>query len=308
MHKQIVVSGDPAEVRALADVAQSLEGVISASLAPGASIKPTGDVLTIHVLNAAADDIMRHAQLATKAGRVNLIIATSTAFVDRKHADQIAHDEDEALWEEMESQLRNHGRLSGNYLLLMTLGGMIAAAALAAEGVPQAIAMVGASIIAPGFEPLAKVSQGLVLRRARLVMRAMLALCVGYLSLVGAAALAFAGLAWLGATSHGQLTGKPLLHTLTALDGVSLLPSVCAAVSGVLMVTSLRDAYVVGPLMVLVLISGGALSGAALAVGDYALAGRAAFRVAVDMTLVIVLGAGVFYWKQKTQHRRRLQP
>ena len=43
------------------------------------------------------------------------------------------HDADELLWEEMEQDLRNQGRLSANSLILMALGGSLCAAGVAAH-------------------------------------------------------------------------------------------------------------------------------------------------------------------------------
>ncbi len=52
--------------------------------------------------------------------------------------------------------LRHQGRPTANYLVLMALGGAVAATAFVATGSPQTISLVAASIIAPGFEPLAR--------------------------------------------------------------------------------------------------------------------------------------------------------
>jgi len=78
-----------------------------------------------------------------------------------------------------------------------------------------------------------------------------------------------------------------------------------AAVAGIIMIVSLRDLYVVGPLMVLVLISNVGLTGAALALGEFRLALSALERAGVDVAAILVLGGAVFYWKQRGFHRRR---
>jgi hypothetical protein len=75
--------------------------------------------------------------------------------------------------------------------------------------------------------------------------------------------------------------------------------------AGVIMVVSLRDFYVVGPLMLLVLISGVALAGAALALGEGGIALGALGRTGCDLGLLVVLGGAVFHWKQRHFHRRR---
>jgi hypothetical protein len=83
--------------------------------------------------------------------------------------------------------LRNHGRVSANYVVLMALGGVIAASGFLLESVTQAIAFVGAAIIAPAFEPVAKLAQGLVLRQAKVCGRALVSMAVGY-AVLGATA------------------------------------------------------------------------------------------------------------------------
>jgi hypothetical protein len=61
--------------------------------------------------------------------------------------------------------LRHQSRITANYLSLMALGGAVAATGLVVKSTPQAISVVAAAIIAPGFEPLAKIPMGLALRK-----------------------------------------------------------------------------------------------------------------------------------------------
>jgi hypothetical protein len=130
------------------------------------------------------------------------------------------------------------------------------------------------------------------------------------------------GYAVLGAAAAGLTAVASLLHAgaprtqvtaeefgwLERLEVIPITASACAAVAGVIMVVSLRDLYVVGPLMVLVMIPGVALMGAALAVAEWRVALDALIRVGVDMALIVGLGAAVFAWKQRTFHRRRPLP
>jgi hypothetical protein len=104
---------------------------------------------------------------------------------------------------------------------------------------------------------------------------------------------------------QAKLLAQPVLRIFTHVEAGSLVTSGCAAVAGILMVVSLRDLYVVGPLMVLLPISGVSLIGAALALGQPRVAWGALGRVGVDLVLIVILGAAVFYWKQHRFHRRR---
>jgi len=308
MHKQIVVSGDTQAIQALADDVMRLEGVVGLSLQHATSLKPAGSVLSVYVLNRTADDVLRQASEGTRKGIITIVLSEASAFIDAGKSELIAGDDDEAMWEEVESQLRNHGRISINYLLLMMLGGVITGLAFSLDHVSQAIAFVGASITCPGFEPLAKVSQGAVLRRSSMARHGTTATIAGYGVLILSAAGSFGLLLVLGETTHRQLIAEPIVSSLTSWHAHSLLPSIAAAAAGGLMIASLRDAYVVGPLMVLALIPAAGLAGVSLACGDLRLAGLALARTGVDMLFVLVLVAAVFAWKQKSKHQRPLLP
>jgi hypothetical protein len=308
MHRRISFHGDASALGTLAQQLTSIEGVIGLVHHRGASLKPAGDVLEVDVLNRDADEVLRRAQSHMDAPNAALavVISQSTSMLERAHRHLIENDADEVLWEEMESDLRNHGRVSTNFLILMSLGGIVSACGLLMSPVPRAIALVGAAIIAPGFEPLAKLAQGLALRQGRLCLRGLLSVAVGYGALFAAAFLVVLVLSRAGiGEARTALTSEAVRGPLTHIEPISTLASACAAVAGIMMVVSLRDLYIVGPLMVLVLISGIALAGGALAVGEPGIAWDAVERVAVDAILLLGLGAGVFYWKQRSFHRRR---
>ena len=71
------------------------------------------------------------------------------------------------------------------------------------------------------------------------------------------------------------------------------------------MIVSLRDIYVVGSLIGLVLIPAAAIAGCAAVSGDWGVAWRALARVGVDAGLVLLASAVVFWVKQRTAHHRR---
>lgn len=307
MHRTLVFNGDPTTLANIGRDIAGVERVIAVTLHRGASLKPPGDQLTVQVLNAHADDVVRRATPALDAGIVTMVIAESSALVDSPRSSLIDRDADEMLWEEMESGLRNHGRLSVNYLLLMSLGGIIASLAWAAhEPVDQTIGFVASSIIAPGFEPIAKVAQGIVLRRMKMVSRGALAILVGYVVLIAAAAATFALAGAAEPSVRAHLIVQPPLDGLTGFGLRPLLTTAAAAVAGAMMVASLRDLYVTGPLLALVLVPDTALVGAAFVAGEPALAGKSALRVLADVGMVVLFGCVVFLWKQVRFHRRRI--
>src|SRR5207248_10527497 len=173
------------------------------SLDETACLKPRGGVLDVQALNRSSDEVLRQIQRDIELGKVVVEISESTSIIDVSRQEVIDHDYDEMLWEEMEQNLRNQARISGNSLVLMALGGIITAAAIGAPPSLQVIAMVGASSIAPGCDGIAGISLGLVLRRWKVVSRAAVAALTTYAVAIAAAGATHVALRAAGAAGKG---------------------------------------------------------------------------------------------------------
>jgi hypothetical protein len=185
----------------------------------------------------------------------------------------------------------------------MALGGIITAAAIGAPPALQVIAVVAASIIAPGFDGIAGVSLGIVLRRWKVVGRAAVASLTTYTIAIVSAGTTYTALRAAGATGKG-LEDRTVVELL-AVGPDTFVISAASAVAGALMIVSLRDIYVVGPLMALVLISSASFFGCAVATGSWPVAAQALRRLAIDAAFVVAASALVFWFKQRTVHKRR---
>src|SRR5215212_2894284 len=296
----------PLQTEELVDELAKLDGVISLSVVRGASVKPEGDVLTVHALNRGADEVLRLAEAASEHGRVSVSTGELASLVDPEHERQVAKDVDEALWEDVETRLRHQSRTTANYLLLMALGGAIAATGFAVhQPTEQALSFVAGAVVAPGFEPLANVSVGLALRRWALAARALGSAALGYLGLFLSAALVFLVLRLTGAVTVGGFAHNPgwsqLVHPV--LRGVLL--SACGALAGMLMLTTYRQYLLPGALIALRAIESAALVGAALIAGEPGLAFGALGRFLISAVLIIAAGVLVVWLKQTLVHRRK---
>jgi hypothetical protein len=303
MHRKFVISGDPAVLRRLASELEPMAAIVRISLDETACLKPRGGVLDVQALNRSSDEVLRQIHDDVEQGRVVVEISESTSIIDVSRQRLIDRDYDEMLWEEMEQDLRNQSRITSNALLLMALGAIITVAAIGAPPSMQILAVVAGSIIAPGFDGIAGVSLGVVLRRWRVVGRAATASLAAYGIAILAAGITFAALRGAGAIGLG-LEDRGVVELL-AVGPPMLVISAAAAASGALMIVSLRDIYVVGPLMALVLIPSASFLGCSLATGDWAVAARALRRLGVDAGFVVVASAAVFWLKQHTVHKRR---
>lgn len=284
---------------------RQLDGVVGLSVFPDTSLVPPGDTLTIQVLNREADNVLRSIRDTCRDTHYSIATAEQASLIDPRNDPSIENDVDEAIWEEMETGLRHHGRITANFLLLMALGGGLAAVGLTSEPAPQAIAFVAASVIAPGFEPIAKMPLGLVIGNLDVVRRGLVSLLAGYAVLIGGAALTFAVLLALGTVRAEDVLTNPEVGHLAKPGGRELTVSLYGALAGGLILAAYRRSVIAGALIAVVLIHAAALIGVSLVLGRWDLVGAGTERFGIDV-LVVVVGCGlVFGAKQLLVHQRK---
>ncbi|HEX8326441.1 MAG TPA: DUF389 domain-containing protein [Hymenobacter sp.] len=306
MHRTLELTVPPAVTDALSAQLGELDSVIGLSLQRGASLKPVGDLLTVHVLNRGTDDVLRCARAAIADPQALSVVTSEVAsFIAPANHEAVDDDRDEAIWEEMESGLRHQGRITVNYLLLMGLGGIVAAIGLVSEPVPQAVAFVASAIIAPGFDPMTKVPLGLVLRHWQLVRRGIESFLAGYAVLVAAAALTMWALVAAGETSADALAANGEVQHLAHPKLMELLLAAAGALSGLVILAAFRRSFQAGPLIAMAFIPAAALVGAGLVVGRFDLALEGLERFGADWGFIVALGVPFLWLKQRFVHRRQ---
>ncbi len=304
MHRTIEMSTPASYTDELIRELEDLEQVISLNVVRGGAVKPPGDVLTVHVLNYGADEVMRLADAGRQHGHISVSTAELTSIVDPEREHRVANDVDEALWEEAETGLRHQSRITANYLALMALGGIVGASGLVMEGTSQAITFVAASVIAPGFEPVAKIPIGLALRRWDVARRGLTSLLAGYLALVFSAALVFVLLFLAGVVAVEEFADNPEVQTLADPTLREILVSASGAVAGMVMILSYREYLVPGALIALEIIEAAAMIGVGLVAGELELALAGAGRFGLDVLFIVAGGMLVVVLKQMLFHRR----
>jgi len=284
---------------------KQLDEVVNLTVVREGSHKPEGDVVTVHALNRGADEVMRLADAVRNEGQVSVTTSELTSIVDPDQAREVRNDVDEAIWEEAETSLRHQSRITPNYLALMALGGAVGSTALVVESeTQQAMAIVAASIIAPGFEPLAKISMGLGLRRWEVLRTGLTSVGIGYLALVLSAALVFVVVLLSGLVTIEEFVGNSEVESLAYPAWRDLLVSACGAVAGVIMMLSYRLYLIPGALIALEIIEATALIGMALVAGKPELMYGGAMRLGLDVVFIVVGGMIVVLLKQVLFHRR----
>jgi hypothetical protein len=305
VYRSFTISVPATATDELVPALERLDQVVSLSVERGASVKPPGDVITVHSLNSEAGDVLRAADEAHAHGEVSIATADVASLVDREHAEAIVKDTDEALWEEVEAGVRHQSRPTHNYLLLMAAGGAVAATGFFSTPPTQTIAFVSASVMAPGFEPLAKVPLAIVMRRSTMLVRGLRSALAGYVLIVAAAAITYLVLEATGAATLKNFLGNKEVDKLANPSSLDVLVSSCAAVAGVTMVASRRFALLAGPLIALALIPSAAMAGVSIAAGQADLMAQALERLGLDIALIFVFGLLVAGLKQLLVHRRK---
>ncbi|MBX0292802.1 DUF389 domain-containing protein [Hymenobacter sp. HSC-4F20] len=306
MHRSLALSVPATVTSDLCQQLLPLEDVIGLSVQPGASLKPPGDVITVHVLNRGADEVLRRAQAAVpEPEALSVATAELSSIIAPADGERIMNDKDEAIWEEVEAGLRHQGRPTPNYAALMALGGVIAAVGLVSEPVPQAVAFIASSIISPGFEPIASIPMGTVLRRWHVVGRGLRSVLIGYALFMLTAGLTMLWLVGAGEASASALAANPEVKNIANPSLKEFLLSACGAAAGIVIIAAYRRSVIAGALIALILMPAAALVGCGIAVGQSHLAMEGLTRFLIDVGFVLVLGLLIFYIKQRAVHQRK---
>ena len=304
MQRAIYISVPPSATDELLAELESHEHVTALSVAREASVKPPGDVVTVHSLDRGSDAVLAAAQRAQRHGPVSVATEELLSIADPEHHDKLVRDIDEGLWEEAFTGLGHRGRVTVNFVALIVAGGVIALTGLVTETNQAAVVFVAAATIAPGFEPIAKIPLGLVLRRRALLRRGLRSVTIGYLALIAASAIAYLGLRAAGVITEDQLVANSEVRRLADPSVIDVLVSAAGALTGMIMEVANRRNMIAGPLIALALIPATALVGAGVGAGEVGLALEALMRLALDFALVVCLGAAVVAYKQARVHRR----
>jgi hypothetical protein len=305
MHHQIDVTVPSSAAEDLEKVLADHDGVLAMTRQPEGSVKPPGDVFTLHVLNRSIDDVLAEVEHAREHGPIAVATLRTESVIATGVQDAIEDDADESPWEEFERTLRHHGRMSVNYLVLMALGGVIAVAGLLSPPVPQALALAASAIIAPAFEPVAKLGVAILRGSLYRVRRSLVSVVTGYLILAAAGGVTFLVLRALGLAKPGVLAGSEGVHMVADPTAADWLVGAGGAVAGLVIITSFREAVLAGALIALALVPAAGLVGVGVVAGDTGLLLDGLQRAGADMALVVVLGGIVVFVKDRWIHRGR---
>jgi hypothetical protein len=285
---------------------QQLDGVVGIRLQRGVCLRPPGDLATVEITNRGMGRLMavldRHG-VGTEPGR-GFSTSEPMSMVSASAAGPVADDAGEFTWEEMETALAKESNMTPDALLLTGAAGFVAALGIGTETLHYVI---GAMLIAPGFEPLVRMGLGMV-SGSPCLRRGLMCTLQGYAALVAGAggATALLGPDAL-APDPGPATYLPsadLVEYWSNPTTMSVMTSGVASIAGAVVIASGRPLLTAGVMVALALIPSAALTGMALIRGEWGLAGSASIRWAIDAALVVGVSLPVFACKRSAVHHR----
>lgn len=286
---------------------RGLEDLIGLQVQRGISIYPPGDVVSVSLATSALHELMR---LLDQIGlghdaSVSAMSSDPLSMIAAPQAETLTADVSEATWEEMELTIAHESNMTVNGLLLMAASGILAAVGISTNAVHLVI---GAMAIAPGFEPISRISLGVV-AGGRGWRRGLADAAKGYVALAFAAGLTALALQAMGTPALG---GKPtylatgvLTSYWTSVTVPGLIVAAVASAAGAILLTAHRSILTAGVMIALALIPTAAIAGMAVAVGELEVAGGALLRWGIDVAAVALFSALVFLWKRFRVQRRK---
>jgi uncharacterized hydrophobic protein (TIGR00271 family) len=273
------------------DVLRDEPGVGNLLLFPGAALEPPGDQITADIARESVNTVIRRLkQLDVQHQGAITLQALDTILSTRAHAAEESAEGDAAdalLWDELIARTREDSTLTVTFQLFLVLACLLAAIGVATD---SAVTVVGAMVVGPEFGPLAALAVAAVQRRARLARQAALALIVGF-----PVAMAVTGLVTLGAEAAGWISVDNVTHLhrvdfIYRVGPASLLVALLAGAAGMLSLISSKSGALIGVFISVTTVPAAGFAVVAAVLGDWAMAGRSALQLLVNLVGIVVGG------------------
>lgn len=280
----------------------SAVGLLSLRLQRGASLEPAGDVISLEVTDARLTSVMAVFENAGLGDDAAVSVTTSNpmSVVAAGSTETVNRDITSATWQEAVLELGRTSNMDWQKLLVLVVAGFVAVIGIVTEAVHV---VVGAMVITPGFEPILRISVGLVTRN-RSWLDGLFDTIAAYLAMAVGAALAaaltniFTGDA-LGGDVTSYLPSDTLIQYWSTTSWSGLLVALVAGAGGALLVVLNRPVLTAGVMIALALVPSWSLAAAALVNGDLDLAASALLRWTLELALVMVSSVVVFTAKRR---------
>lgn len=288
---------------------QEMNGLIGLRVLKNASIHPKGDVLDFDLINSEVNNFLT---ILEKEGlldheKVSITSNKPTSILSKSSSELLLTENHETSWEDVLKNLLHESNMSFNTQLVMFIAGLIAAIGISSNSLHTVI---GAMLIAPGFEPVSRFVMGIIAKH-RDWKRGGMDIIKGYSLLIaggvaGGFIIKILGQEVIPGTSS-YLPAGVLIEYWTSITATSLLVSVFAAVAGGIIIMTNKSLLTAGVMVALALIPSATIIGLSLLEAEFAMMGSACIRLLLELAIVAIFTGAVFLWKKKTTHKRDMK-
>lgn len=310
MPRSMEISIRPDKSQALIEECRKIPGVFGLRVYHGVSLNPPGDVVSVGVTDQDLPKLMRvldRMGLGREEG-LSMVTNQPVAVVSPSHSRAVDRDSNMATWEEMELAMGRESNKSIVTIAIMFIAGIIATVGLATNALHLVI---GAMVIAPGFQPLVRIGQGFLVRAVSW-RYGLIDASLGYLALLAGAVTTSLLSRSFGAPVTGEkssyLPPEVLVNYWTSLSPSGVLVSAVAGMAGAMLIATHRAVLTSGVMIALALIPSLVIAGMGLVQWELSLVKSGLLRWGIDVVLVIVSSLAVFAWKRWRVDRRTSAP
>ena len=240
LHLRISTTSDLSS--AVTSLLERTDAVSSLAIVPGASIRPTGDVITADVAREGANEVLDQLRALGVHRSGSVHVEPIDAWISQRGFDADRRTPgsgaDAVVWVEVTQRAYEDSELNWTYLSFMTLATLIAGVAIVLD---SQVLVIGAMVLGPEFVPIAALGLALVRKRRTLFGLALRTLVVGFavsILITTALALLARSAGWIDVA---DLTGRGQDTAFIYNPGRwSLVVAVIAAAAGVLSLTSAK--------------------------------------------------------------------
>lgn len=307
MPKQVEIVVPAEKTDQLVRKIQSLKGLIGLRVQRGISVEPHGDVISVQLTNQANLSLAHLMDEHGVGRRSGTTITTSEpgSIISSSSAEAVTRDTSEAIWEEMEMMMAKESNMTGGIQFLMAASGFLAAVGILTNSLHIVI---GAMVIAPGFEPLTRIALG-VINGSMAWRRGTWDSLRGYVMLILGAIIGTAFLIFFTdhlAVPSGYEPSGALLSYWGKIELSGIAISAVASAGGATLIAYNRSVLTAGVMIALALVPAGAICGIGIALQSWSLLENGLRRLSVEVVLVVALSLVVLGLKRLFLHRRRM--
>lgn len=294
------------KTEAIVERISAIQGLIGLRIQPGISRQPKGDVVTVEITNRSLPELTRllRDEGAGRSSDTSFSTSEPISLVSASSAEEIVQDVSEATWEEMEAVIAKNSNATATALLVMAISGVLATIGIATNALHIVL---GAMLIAPGFQPIVRIAVGIVARNGAW-RRGIAHTLEGYLALASGAAgmalfLQIMGKSPLGGEAS-YLPAGVLISYWTTITLPSLVVTTLAGAAGALLIATDRAILTAGVMVALALVPGAAIAALATVSGEFEIAASGALRWIMEACIIFLASVVVLLWKRSRVHRR----